>query len=98
MPPKSDLGTNSIERSGQLIWVEIPVILLVVQAHHLHEEGCIGDVLSRALNDYHFASTLQMDCDGWLSNEILCRQRTCAEIETCVEPDTPDRATVRLTS
>src|SRR5258708_10014639 len=98
MPAEGDLRTNGIERSGQLLRIQVPLILLVVQAHHLLQERDIADLLSHSLDDQHFAPTFQMDRDGGLSRQVLCSKRTRAEIEGRVEPDTPDRAAVRLTS
>src|SRR5258706_11971423 len=98
MPAESDMGTNGIERSGQLLRVQIPVILLVVQAHHLLQERGVVDLLSHSFEDHHFVPTLQMDRDGGLNCKVLCSKRTRTEIEGRVEPDAPDRAAVRLTS
>ncbi len=98
MPAEGDMGTNGIEWSGQLLRVQIPVILLVVQAHHLLQERGVTDLLGHSLDDQHFAPTFQMDRDRGLSRQVLCSKRTRAEIEGRVEPDAPDRAAVRLTS
>src|SRR5258707_15395551 len=98
MPAESDLGTNGIERSGQLLRVQIPVIFLVVQAHHLLQERNVADLVGYSFEDHHFVPPLQMDRDGGLRRQVLRSKRTRAEIEGIVEPDTPDRAAVRLTS
>src|SRR6266404_4081366 len=98
MPAESDRGPNGIERSGQLLRVQIPVIFLVVQAHHLLQERNVADLVGYSFEDHHFVPPLQMDCDGGLRCQVLCSKRTRAEIEGIVEPNTPDRAAVRLTS
>src|SRR5215469_4370082 len=97
MPAEGDLRTNGIERSGQLLWIQVPVILLVVQAHHLLQERGVADLLRHSFEDHHFVPTLQVDRDGWLTCQVLRGKRTRAEIESRVEPDAPDRAAMRLT-
>src|SRR5260370_29904787 len=98
MPAESKLGTNGIERSGQLLRVQIPLILLVVQAHHLLQERDVADLLGHSFDDHYFVPTIQVDRDGGLSRQVLCSKRTRAEIKRRVEPDTPDPAALRLTT
>src|SRR5256884_5053500 len=97
MPAEGNLGSNSIERSVQIVGIQFPVILLIVQVHYLLQERDVGDLSSSSLNDHHFVPTLQVDRDGWPSSEILGSKRTRAKIEGRIEPDTPYRAAVRLT-
>ena len=63
VPTESDLGTNGIERPGQLVRVQISVILLVVEAYHLLQERNVVDRVDHSLDDHHFVPTLQMECD-----------------------------------
>lgn len=98
MPAEGDVRTNGIEWSGQLLRVQIPVILLVVQAHHLLQERRVADLLSHSFENHHFVPTLQVYRDSGLNYKVLCSKRTRAEIEGRVEPDAPDWAAVRPTS
>src|SRR6266571_8756680 len=97
MPAEGDLRSNGIERSGQIVRVYVPIVLLVVQAYYLLNEENVADRFGHTLYDHHLTSTLKMHRDGGTSNQVRRSKRTRAEIEGIVEPDTPHRATVRFT-
>jgi hypothetical protein len=70
MPAEGDLRSNGIERSGQIEWVQIPVVLLVVQAYYLLYKSCIADRFGHSLDDYYLASNLKVDCDSGTSSQV----------------------------
>src|SRR5436309_2810651 len=96
MPAEGDLRSNGIERSGQIVRVYVPIVLLVVQAYYLLNEDNVADRFGHTLDDHHLTSTLKVDRDGGMSNQVRRSKRPGAEVEGIVEPDTPYRATVRL--
>src|SRR5438874_5530435 len=66
MPAEGNLRMNSIKRSGQIIRVQVPVVLLIVQAHYLLNEGCIADWFGHTRSEEH-TSELQSRRD------LVCR-------------------------
>src|SRR2546423_1370397 len=96
MPAENDLWTNGIERTGQIVRVQIPVVLLIVEAYYLHNEDNVADRIGYSLDDHHLTSTLKVDRNRGSSSQVRRSKRPGAEIESIVEPDTPYRATVRL--
>src|SRR6266702_570420 len=85
MPAENDVWTNGIERSGQIVRVYVPIVLLVVQAYYLLNEDNVADRFGHTLDDHHLTSTLKVDRDGGTSNQVR-RSKRPGESLRCPRP------------
>ena len=74
------------------------MILGLVSGEDLLHQVTIGDLRGGTLQNDDFAATFQVNGDGRILGQVLCRQRDIiegAELQGVVQPDAPDWASVR---